>query len=85
MEILDKLEKVVSALKGMECHPEKVIIKNAPDDKLLVSVYYKDADKVDKEQFNKLIGDSDAVLDVPEVALTPRGDMKNNMYFNIFY
>lgn len=85
MEPLDKLAKVMKVLKEMNCNTEKLIVTDAPDKRILVSVYYKNAHEVDKTVFEKLINDKKALMQIPEIILTGTGQIPNHEVFNIFY
>jgi hypothetical protein len=85
MKTLDKLALVTKVLQDMGCEPDKISVTDAPDDKLLISVYYKGAHKIDRGAFNFLIGDKNAELHIPEISLTEKGSRKCKDKFNIFY
>jgi len=85
MKTLDKLSLITKVLKEMHCEPETIMVSDAPDNKLLIQVQYKNAHKISKEQFNKLVNDKNAELHIPTVGLTDKGKVKIKHQFSIFY
>lgn len=85
MKTLDKLSLVTKVLKELGCDPECVTVSNAPDDRLLIQVQYKNAHKIDKSAFNRLMNDKNAELHVPTIGLTDKGKVRVKNQFSIFY
>ena len=85
MKTLDKLEYVIHVLKEMECVPDNISVSCAPDNKLLISVQYKNAHKIDRHKFNVLTLSKNIELHIPEITLTDNCSKKAKDTFNIFF
>ncbi len=85
MKTLDKLSLITKVLKEMGCEPDKISVSDAPDNKLLISLQYKGAGKINRNEFNRLVNDKNAELHIPSVVATDKGKQKCNNIINIFY
>lgn len=85
MKTLDKLAYVVHVLNEMGCDPENIAVSKAPDDKLLITVQYKNAHKIDRHKFNVLTLSQRVELHIPSISLTDKGQKKSKNLFHIFF
>ena len=85
MKTLDKLSLIIKVLKEMGCEPENIAVSNAPDNKLLITMHYKNAHKINRQVFDKLVNDKNAELHIPTISLTSKGSRKSKNLFHIFY